>query len=205
MENFIKENKNYFEIIWHKNIGPYRKLLPLLKEKINEDCLIITIDDDTEYDFNLIKNMVADYDKFKCSVAYRGFTMKVKTDLNQLNYEERLPLIKNNLYNFHVGKGGVLYHPFFFDKTKNIIFDETKYVECCKTGDDIWFNFMRIANNINCYIDNKPYMNKDNTIRENGLYYNFNIINKLNTINIRKTVNELLKLKFIKNNNIIKL
>ena len=44
----LKENE-LFEITWCENIGPYRKLLPLLKKKYEEDCLIITIDDDTEY------------------------------------------------------------------------------------------------------------------------------------------------------------
>ena len=43
---------------WVKNIGSYRKLLPLLKEKWREDCFIITIDDDTIYDSHLIENLI---------------------------------------------------------------------------------------------------------------------------------------------------
>ena len=39
LEDFINKN-NLFEIRWCKNTGPYRKLLPLLKEKYQEDCLI---------------------------------------------------------------------------------------------------------------------------------------------------------------------
>ena len=57
-----------------KNTGPYRKLLPLLKDKWDEDCIIITLDDDVIYYTKLIKNLVNDYNKHKCSIGYRGFT-----------------------------------------------------------------------------------------------------------------------------------
>ena len=193
LNNFIKNN-NLFETKWHKNIGPYRKLLPILKEKFLEDCVIITLDDDTEYHPDLIKNYIEDYKKYNCCIAYRGFTMKVNNDIKILSYEERDVLIKNNLFNFHTGKGGVLYHPKFFEKTKDIIFDRKVYKECCETGDDIWFNFMRIANGINCYIDTKPYMTNDLTNPATSLWYNFNNINKLNTENINKTIKKLLEL-----------
>ena len=34
---FIEDNSELIELNWVENIGPYRKLLPLLKEKWNED------------------------------------------------------------------------------------------------------------------------------------------------------------------------
>ena len=49
-------NRNKIDIIWGKDIGPYGKLLPLLKQKWEEDCIIITIDDDSVYSNNLIEN-----------------------------------------------------------------------------------------------------------------------------------------------------
>lgn len=199
LKNFLNEQKEFIKITWCENIGPYRKLLPFLEKEFDKDCLIITIDDDTEYDVDLIKNMVSDYEKFKCCISYRGFTMNYQGDLTKLNYEERLPLLNNNIFNFHTGKGGVLYHPTFFKKTKDIIFKKEIYKECCETNDDIWFNFMRIANNIPCYVDNKKYMTKDNTKEEYGLFLRFNSLNKLNTLNIKKTVEKLIELKVLKN------
>ena len=71
LRQFISSH-NIFEIRWTKNTGPYRKLLPLLKEKFNEDCIILTIDDDIEFDKNLVKNLVTDYNKHKCCINYRG-------------------------------------------------------------------------------------------------------------------------------------
>ena len=32
----------------------------------------------------------------------------------------------------------------------------------CKTQDDVWFYFIRIKNNIECYLDTKNYKRKDN-------------------------------------------
>ena len=43
----LLSNNSIFELKWVKNTGPYRKLLPLLKDKKDEDCVIIAIDDDT--------------------------------------------------------------------------------------------------------------------------------------------------------------
>ena len=40
INKFMSKNKR-FEIKWCVNIGPYRKLLPLLHEKFNEDCLTL--------------------------------------------------------------------------------------------------------------------------------------------------------------------
>ena len=45
----VNSNKELFEIVWVENTGSFRKLLPLLKRKWDEDCLIITIDDDHYY------------------------------------------------------------------------------------------------------------------------------------------------------------
>ena len=150
-------SNNLFKIRWCKNTGPYRKLLPLLKEKFNEDCLIITLDDDIEYHPNLIKNLVDDYDRHKCSVNYRGFTMKLDKKTNSIIYWNDYELIKNNLYNFSTNGAGTVFHPSFFHKTKDLIFNEKIYKSICPTSDDIWYNFCRIANNVDCFIDTKQF------------------------------------------------
>jgi hypothetical protein len=195
LNNFIKTNKNLFCLKWVDNIGPYRKLLPLLKNKWNNDCLIITIDDDTEYDKYLIENLINDYYKYNCVINYRGFTLNFK-NINDITYENR-KFENLNLYNFATGKGGILYHPIFFHKTNNLIFNNKIYNKYCKTGDDIWFTFVRICNNINCYISDKKYMINDNTINENALYYNYNKINNTNTKNIKNVINILIKLGYL--------
>lgn len=191
LENLIKKYDNIFNIIWGDDIGSYGKLLPLLKIKWKEDCLIITLDDDTIYDFNLIKNLILDYNKHNCVINYRGFTPNIKENLTYFNYNCKKNIKKKYIYNFPTGKAGILYHPSFFHKTGNLIFDETIYKNICKTGDDIWYYFIRIANNIECYIDNKKWLYKDLHVVKNSLCI-------INNKNDSKNNNEQIKNVFLK-------
>jgi hypothetical protein len=193
LKDYILNNK-IFELKWVKDIGPYTKLLPILKDKWNDDCLIITIDDDTVYDTNLIKNLVNDYNKYKCMINYRGFTFKFDK-LTDITYENRT-YRKLDLYNFATGKGGILYHPSFFHKTEDLIFNEELYNKYCDKTDDIWFNFIRICNKIKCYIGNKTWLAKD--ISSNGLYVKYNSIDNRNTKNIQGIIEFLIKSNYIK-------
>ena len=155
-------NKNkIFNILWGKDIGPYGKLLPLLKIKWSDDCLIITVDDDTVYDFNLIKNLVEDYKKYNCVISYRGFKPSI-TDITELKYNVNKGKEKKNMFNFPTGKGGILYHPTFFHKTGDLIFNEDVFKNICKTADDVWFLLVRIANKVECYLGTKKWFLKDN-------------------------------------------
>lgn len=197
----ISENP-LIEVVWCSNTGPYRKLLPLLSDKWQEDCAIITIDDDTEYAPNFIGLMLDHYKQHQCCISYRGFTMTHKASLKDLDYETRSPLTPKYLYNFHTGKGGVLYIPAFFSKVKSIIFNETLYNMCCPTGDDIWFNFMRIACGIPCYVNNDTHTMGADLTTAFSLYRNYNMKNNLNTNNIRLLVDKLMELGYLKENKI---
>jgi hypothetical protein len=58
----LVELNSYIYIKITDNIGPHRKLLPLLKEKWNEDCIIVTIDDDRYYDKYLLQTLLLGYE-----------------------------------------------------------------------------------------------------------------------------------------------
>ncbi len=62
----------------------------------------------------------------------------------------------------------------------------------CPTGNDVWFNFMRIANGISCHSDNLSYMTKDNTNQQTSLWSNFNAINRTNSKYMRATIDLLI-------------
>jgi predicted O-methyltransferase YrrM len=187
---FINDNPN-IDIKWVKNTGPYRKLLPLLRDKWDEDCIIITIDDDTLYDIHLIENLVNDYYKYKCVIGYRGFTPSIDK-LENFNYEKRNKLENLSLYNFLTGKGGILYKPEFFHQTKDLIFNDKIYLDTCHTGDDIWFYLIRLLNCIKCYICTKNWMTKD--VGKTGLYLSFN--NKNNNVLFKNTYKKLIELGY---------
>lgn len=192
LRKFLLDNTSLVEIKWTENTGPYRKLLPLLKEKWDEDCLIITIDDDTEYVNTLLLNLVKDYNQQKCVICYRGYTPNI-TRIEDIKYENTMPLINRYLYNLPTGKGGVLYHPSFFKATGDLIFSRDMYTEGSKTNDDLWFFMVRICNKVDCYMSKTQWQKKDNTTKY-GLYANFNSKEKNNTKNLKKLI-DILKVK----------
>lgn len=191
---FINSNK-IFEIKWVNNIGPYRKLLFLLKEKWYEDCIILTIDDDVIYNNNLIKDYISDYNIHKCCISYRGWTFDFNNeDFSDCIYTKRKPtILKHSKYNFANSGVGMVTHPSFFHKTGNLIFNIDAINELCKTGDDIWYYFCRIANNIDTVIINKPtyfrFLINHNNV---ALFHNYN--KNQNNINIRKTAKKFIEM-----------
>ena len=185
--------KGNIDVIFVDNTGPYRKLLPLLKDKWEQDCVIITVDDDTVYHPELVENLVNDYNRYDCVINYRGFTPDIDK-IEQLTYEKRNPtIIHKHIFNFPTGKGGILYHPKFFRSTGDLIFRQDMINLSCPTADDVWFMLLRVLNKVECYIDNKPYMTKDNTQTERALCNMFN--NNKNTLHISKTL-QLLEQSF---------
>ena len=186
-------NNSIIDIKWVENTGSYRKLLPLLKDKWDEDCIIITIDDDTIYDTNLIENLINDYNEQKCVIGYRGFTPSFDKlenfDYLKSDKSQHLPL-----YIFFTGKGGILYKPQFFHKTHDLIFNDKIYLDTCHTCDDIWFYIVRLLNNVKGYLGNKNYHVNDLT--NNGLYSNFNRHNNNNTSSFKKTFEKLKELEY---------
>jgi hypothetical protein len=156
-----------------ENTGPFRKLLPLLKEKWDSDEIIITVDDDTVYSPNLVENMVSEYKNSGKCVACRAFYLEDVTCMNLSKFEA------NHLNNFHTGKGAVLYHPSMFKQRIHPIHTNgilgSDYLTLCKTSDDIWFNLWRIYNNIECVaIMHNKYMIHDLTNPRFALYKNYN-------------------------------
>jgi predicted O-methyltransferase YrrM len=200
VQALLKKYPDWIKVQWCKNTGPYRKLLPLLKEKTEQhemNCCIITIDDDTVYHPSFVERMVNDYKEQQCCINYRGFTMKNRYSLDMLNYEDREPkTIEKHVFNFHTGKGGVLYTPAMFAKTGDLIWKEEIFTSLCKTADDVWLNLIRMANNVPCYIGKFSYMKKDLTT--SGLFTNFNSKDKKNTKQIQKVVQYLKTNEYLK-------
>lgn len=191
LHNFLRNNNEFIEVRWTENEGPYRKLIPILKEKWNEDCVIITIDDDTEYVDNLILNLVDDYKQQNCVICYRGHTPNI-IKIEDITYEKFKPRIDRFLYNLPTGKGGILYHPSFFKKTGELIFFKDFYLEIAKTNDDLWFFMVRVCNSVDCYMSQKQWQIADNTTKY-GLYSNINSKNQTNTKYLKNLIIALKK------------
>ena len=184
------------QVKWVSNIGPYRKLIPIIEEKImtNQNIIIITIDDDVEYNKDLIKNMVNSYVEHECVISCRThamYEMDLKNHKNILYQNISRCFIKKHLYNFHTGKGAVLYPLYLF--RDGLILNGNMY-SLIPTTDDIWFNYCRILNNIECFSLNEDFdfLKKDNeTIFALSINFNCGKNHGKNTENMNLILNRL--------------
>jgi hypothetical protein len=201
LSNLLKIYDHLIEVLWVDNDGSYRKLLPLLKKKWHEDCIIITIDDDAIYDKNLINNMVNDYNQYKCVINYRGFLplLDNSNNLESFNYNKQKIIISGipttghkDLYNFPTGIAGILYKPSFFHKTNDLIFNKNIYMQTCDKCDDVWFYLLRIKNNVECFLRFKKYSTEN--LKNDGLFFTFNKFNNNNTMSLRNAISIINKL-----------
>lgn len=195
LKNIINNNR-IFEIRWVENIGPYRKLIPLLREKWNEDCLIFTFDDDVILHPDILSNYINDYNRYKCCISYRGFS----TNINSIDYfkycHDKTDHRTYNKYNFANSGVGMITHPSFFHKTNKLILNEDIFLKICPTADDIWYYICRILNNIPtviCQYENRLFQLKYDS--KTALFANYNINKNTTTL---KNVVEFLRNKGFK-------
>lgn len=143
----------WISVIFTDNIGPHRKLLPLLAKKWNEDCAIVTIDDHETYKETTIESLITYYEASGRSavVALRARRMGICGDTppwklspytkkRKGTWPEASPGYREMLI-LPTGTGGVLYRPVFFHP---FVFDR-RFINSTKTGDDLMFRLATLA------------------------------------------------------------
>jgi DNA-binding transcriptional ArsR family regulator len=136
------EEAGLLEIRYVKNIGPYRKLLPILRAEWESNCVIVTADDDTIYPPHWLDEMFIAYLKHRAIVAYRWRPMGIRNgrplpyaDWGQPNVSQEIKPEYRKLFTFPTGKDGILYHPAFFTEH---VFDP-ELIKLAPTADDMTF------------------------------------------------------------------
>lgn len=131
-------------IVTPENIRSYKKLYHSLV-KFPED-IIITVDDDVIYEYDLIERLVNAY-KETPDVICAARCHRVKLDekgllpYNQWQWHFREPSVSK--LNFLTGVGGVLYPPHSLDPEVTNI---EAFTSLAPTADDVWFYCMAIKN-----------------------------------------------------------
>lgn len=132
------------EIRFVRDIGPYTKLLPALRDF--PGATVITVDDDILYDFDFVSTLVNGH--LVCPgavVAPRCRVMEVAADGGL-----RLPFVdwglaengcEPSMWLQPEGVRGVLYPPESLDGR---VFDEEVFMALCPTTDDFWFKAMSL-------------------------------------------------------------
>lgn len=141
------------EIGYTKDIRSFKKLIPTLKE--HPESVIITIDDDVLYEYDLIENLVNAYKADPCHVhggRLRSFNVdKHGMPEDYRKWKEVQSVGVASPRNMCIGVGGVLYPPHCFTDE---VFNEVRFMELCPRADDIWFWCMA---NMNGYSADKIF------------------------------------------------
>ncbi|MDE5996943.1 MAG: glycosyltransferase [Muribaculaceae bacterium] len=143
----IKNNHDIFEIRdFPIDIRSYRKLVPALRDF--PDDIIITVDDDVDYDKDMLKDLIEMHGRFpNAIIANRAKivdTSKPYRKWKKLRwYDFITERIKLDPHVIQTGVGGVLYPP---HSLRLDMIDERLFMKLAPTTDDIWFWAAAIAN-----------------------------------------------------------
>lgn len=129
------------EIRFCAEMRSYKKLLPVLKE--NPDDVIITVDDDMIYPFDMIENLYAEYLRNKGDIIFNygnRITLSGKEKLAPYMGWEYVGSQNAASHRFFaIGVGGILYPP---GSLHEDIFNYKLAEELAPYADDIWFKAM---------------------------------------------------------------
>ena len=142
-KNVLKLKENGLSIKWYHNVYSYKKLIPTLKKHPND--LIVTVDDDIYYPQDWLEKLynthLSNPDDIIIHRA-RHIIMKNKKEFTDYTTWKLIKEETEASYlNFMTGAGGILYPP---HKLYQDVFNEERFLELCKYGDDIWFWAMAV-------------------------------------------------------------
>lgn len=127
------------------SIRSYKKLIPTLKD--NPEAIIITVDDDLLYEFDVLERLFNSYLAHPNKVsALRTHTIMFddnKTPLSYNNWKMGCADTQNPYHLFATGVGGVLYPPHILSEE---VFNQDVFTSICPTADDVWFHAMALKN-----------------------------------------------------------
>lgn len=171
----IKAYAPRIEVYFVRNIGSYRKLVPLLEERLGQSSLVVTADDDTLYPPNWVSDLYFHYRLQNCIVCYRGHQMAYDAS-GWTGYRSwmRRPLgASRSLLNLPTGKDGVLYNTIFFHPD---VLDMQRGVALARTVDDLWFKWHSAILGVPVFMIHNDYRvnSLPETTSEHSLYKNFN-------------------------------
>ncbi|MDE6380177.1 MAG: glycosyltransferase [Muribaculaceae bacterium] len=143
----IEKNNDIFEIRdFPLDIRSYRKLVPALKDF--PDDVIVTVDDDVDYDRDMLKDLLEMHDRFpEAIIANRAKIVDISKPYRKWKklrwYDFITERIKIDPHIIQTGVGGVLYPP---HSLRYDMIDESLFMQYAPTTDDIWFWAAAVSN-----------------------------------------------------------
>lgn len=163
-----RQEERGLQVRFCPDLRSYKKLVPALGAF--PDDIIITVDDDVIYHYDLIENLLnthALYPEAVCCCEAKRMLFRDGAPLPYSDWE-RVQEGGCSPLNFAVGCGGVLYPP---GALASEVVDSKLFMELCPHGDDLWFKAMATLAGTPCavtpqgiheypYIDNPLWQDK---------------------------------------------
>lgn len=141
-----------FEVQWVKNIGPYRKLLPLFSE-CGEKDRVVTFDDDVLYHRDWLANLLEleqrSPDAIVCGEA-RYMKRGVFGRWQNYSRWDRVKQFEKGRALLPIGCGGIVYKKGLLDS--GFLLDES-FLRIAPTTDDLWFRMASLLRNVDVAVD----------------------------------------------------
>lgn len=167
--------KRGLEVMYCKDIRSYKKLIPTLQKY--SESIVITIDDDLLYHYDLVEKLVNTHKKFpKYIIANRIHRIVLDNTGRPTGYMKWKWCdnpTDNSPLNFFTSGGGTLFPPNAFPPE---VMDEDVFLDICKYADDVWWNAMALKAGtrvIKCYTHNvrgEDYLPNED-VQDIGLYH----------------------------------
>lgn len=161
LPNSLNNLKNRgLEICFCEDLLSYKKVIPTLKKYPND--VIITIDDDILYDYDVLERLILSYldnpSYIHCLRHHRMKFDKLGNLLPYMRWEFASKDDNLSFKNFFTSGAGTLFPPRSLDEN---VLDETTFLSICKFADDIWLNVMAMLKGTftkQCYSRDKNSM-----------------------------------------------
>lgn len=139
-----------------RNLGPYRKLLPMLAAEGLRNVMLASADDDTIYPPHWLGALMTAWRRHRCVIAFRGHAM-ARGDRGFLGYRSFMgrTLADNpSLFWLPTGKDGVLYNAAYFHPN---VLNHVDAMALAPTADDLWFKWHTAAAGVPVHVINPDY------------------------------------------------
>lgn len=184
----IKMINRGLKVQFIKDLRSYKKLIFALKEFPND--LIITIDDDTIYDIEMVEGLMKAHEKNPDTVCCHRSHLITKNKNGKLkpydHWEHNAYTEKPSLYLIATGVGGVLYFPGCFDDE---VFNEDVFMNEAPTVDDLWFKVMTFRNNVLVYNPGSGLVHIPTKASKIGELAKTNCVDKENDNSLSRLIN----------------
>lgn len=173
--------------------GAYTKLLPSVKSY--PKSIIVTIDDDIYYPFDMLECLLAEHRRDTQAIC-ANFCKKFQANRQNSGLSSFLkwPLatkaVELGARYYFEGFGGVLYPPHCFSDE---LFNESVFQQCCPYADDVWYNVMAIRDGLrvrfaDTHYARFPYLDNDYAQRIGLKLINDNPKDCQNDVQLQKTL-----------------